>query len=36
MEVRTSDAEEVNDFTTEDNTFNIPTVTRPITIVLHS
>ena len=34
MEVMTREAEEVNDFTTDDKYFNIPTVKRPIITVL--
>ena len=34
IEVMTREAEEVNDFTTYDKYFNIPTVKRPIITVL--
>lgn len=33
-DVMTSEAEEVNDFTTEDKNFRIPTVINPIITVL--
>lgn len=36
MDVSTREAEEVNDFTTLESTFRIPTVTNPITMVLRS
>ena len=36
MDVSTREAEDVNDFTTLESTFRIPTVTNPITMVLRS
>lgn len=35
IEVITREAEDVNDFTTDDRYFNIPTVISPISTVLH-
>ena len=34
IDVNTREAEDVNDFTTEERNFNIPTVIKPISTVL--